>query len=199
MVRTFRASRRGLAFVYSYDSKTPRVDPSCFVAPTATLVGDVSIGARSSVWYNCVLRGDVNAIRIGSTTNIQDGTVVHVRSSKLNERPMATCVGDYVTVGHSAVLHACTLHDLSFVGMQAVVMDFAVVEEEAMVAAGALVPSSAVVRSGELWIGRPAKMKRQLSHEERAFIRQSALAYADFADRHIHTAHPVVPDELRRS
>lgn len=184
-----------MANVYSYESSTPRCEHSCFLAPTATLVGDVKIGAHASVWYNCVLRGDVNSICVGSHSNIQDGTIIHVRSNELGKnKPMPTTIGDYVTVGHSALLHACTLHDLSFVGMQAMVMDFAVIETYAMVAAGALVPPGVIVKSGELWVGRPAKKLRDLREDERAFIRRSAQAYADFARAHRRTARPIAAE-----
>lgn len=182
MTRRFFSSSGGGMF--SFRGVPPRVAASCFVAPTAALVGDVRIGEMSSVWYNCVLRGDVSYIKIGQNTNVQDGSVIHVRSRELGSEPKPTLIGDYVTVGHSALLHACELRDRSFVGMQSVVMDFAVVETDAMVAAGSLVSSGTVVKSGELWVGRPAKKARDLRGEEIEFIRKSALSYVDFAKAH---------------
>lgn len=156
--------------------KAPRVDASAFVAPGATLIGDVEIGAEASIWYNCVLRGDVNAIRIGARTNIQDGTMIHV--SRIGR---GTHIGDDVTVGHMALLHDCTLEDLCFVGMQACVMDGAVVESGAMVAAGSLVTPGRRVPAGELWAGRPAKLLRPITPAERTDIRDSADRYARLA------------------
>ena len=150
----------------------PRIHPEAFVAETATVIGDVEIGPGSSIWYGCVLRGDVNAIRIGAKTNIQDGTVIHVNrprdGSDYRESGggMATLIGDEVTVGHSALLHACTVEDRAFIGMRATVMDLAVVAREGMVAAGALVTPRKQVATRELWSGSPAKLMRDLSQEE---------------------------------
>lgn len=160
----------------------PHVHPTAFVA--GTLVGNVRVGRDSSVWYNCTLRGDVDAIIIGQESNIQDNTVIHCRSKDLGGSSHPTIVGDRVTVGHGAILHACTLRSRSFVGMQACVLDLAVVEEGAMVGAGALVTAGTVVRSGELWVGRPAKKLRDLTDKEHEFIDESALAYVEFAARH---------------
>lgn len=139
----------------------PKVDNSAFVSATATVIGDVTIGADSSLWYGVVVRGDINCIRIGARTNLQDGTVVHVSGTG-----KGTHIGDDVTVGHMAVLHDCTLGDKSFVGIKACVMGGAMVESGAMVAAGALVTPGKVVRSGELWTGDPAQPVRQLKQEE---------------------------------
>lgn len=154
-------------------NKTPRYDrTNTFVAETASLIGDVRIGVESSVWYECTLRGDVNNITIGARTNIQDGSVIHVSSTT-----QGTYIGDEVTVGHMALLHACTIGNRAFIGMQACVMDDAKVEDEAMVAAGALVTPGKVVPSGQLWGGTPAKYMRDLTKEERAFLKFSAERY----------------------
>ncbi|MEK9673138.1 MAG: gamma carbonic anhydrase family protein [Rhodospirillaceae bacterium] len=133
----------------------PHAQQSAFIAENAILIGDVQIGERSSIWYSCVLRADLNAIRIGADTNIQDGTIIHVDS-----RQYSTHIGDRVTVGHMALLHACTLQDDCMVGMRATVMDGALVETGAMVAAGALVTPGKQVPSGEVWAGSPAKFMR---------------------------------------
>jgi carbonic anhydrase/acetyltransferase-like protein (isoleucine patch superfamily) len=139
----------------------PRVDRSAFIAPNATLVGDVEIAANASLWFGVILRGDGPGIRIGENTNLQDGTVVHIA-----KRGLMTVVGRNVSVGHMALLHACEIHDGAFVGMHASVLDGAVVESRAMVAAGALVTPGKIVRSGELWAGNPAKKMRDLTEKD---------------------------------
>lgn len=155
---------------------SPQIAEGVFLAETAAVIGDVEIGAGSSVWYGCTLRGDVNSIRIGRNSNIQDGTVIHVSSAGIG-----TVIGDDVTVGHLALLHACTVEDLAFVGMKAVVMDGAVVESGAMVAAGALVTPGKRVRRGELWAGSPARKLRDLTAEDVEGFRISAQRYAALA------------------
>jgi carbonic anhydrase/acetyltransferase-like protein (isoleucine patch superfamily) len=155
----------------------PIVAADAFIAPTATLIGDLVIGARSSVWFNVVLRGDVNYIRIGARTNIQDGTIVHVAT---NDGP--TLIGDDVLIGHAAIIHGCTLEDGCFVGMAATVMDDAVVETGAMVAAGALVTPGKRVKRGQLWAGSPAKFMRDLTEAEVAQMKVQTARYADLAD-----------------
>lgn len=172
--------------VRSFEGAHPRIHETAFVAPTADVIGKVRIGKDSSIWYNCVLRGDVNTISIGERTNIQDGTIIHVRSGeKLSgSNPNETKIGDDVTIGHAAIIHACTLEDRSFIGMQACIMDFAVVESEAMIGAGALVTPRTVVKSGELWAGRPAKKLRDLREDERKNIQDSATGYVTFGLRH---------------
>jgi carbonic anhydrase/acetyltransferase-like protein (isoleucine patch superfamily) len=155
-----------------YKGILPRIGAGVFLAPGAQIVGDVEIGEESSVWFNCVLRGDVAEVRIGSRTNIQDGTVIHTSSF-----PRGTIIGDDVTVGHMAMLHACTLESGSFVGMMACVMDNAVVETGGMVAAGALVTKGTRVGKGELWAGSPAKMLRAVTDKERDYIAWSAKHY----------------------
>ena len=152
----------------------PKIDGSAFVAENAVIIGDVEIGGESSIWYNCVLRGDVNNIKIGARTNIQDGTVIHVSSTG-----QGTYIGDDVTVGHMALLHACTIRDRAFIGMKACVMDDAVIEEEAMVAAGALVTPGKRIPSRQLWGGSPARYMRDLTVEEIKFLKFSADRYVE--------------------
>lgn len=156
----------------AYKSVSPKIAASVFVAENAVIIGDVEIGEESSIWYNCVVRGDVNDIKIGARTNIQDGTVIHVSSTT-----QGTYIGDDVTVGHMALIHACTIGDRAFIGMKACVMDDAVVEEEAMVAAGALVTSGKRVPKHQLWAGSPAKYMRDLTSEEIKFLKFSAERY----------------------
>ena len=159
-----------------YKNTRPRVHQSVYIAPGAALIGDVVIGARSSLWFGVVARGDMNEIRIGERTNIQDGTIIHVSSTG-----QGTYIGDGVTVGHLAVIHACTLEDGSFVGIKACVLDVAVVQTGAMVAAGALVTPGRTVPSGELWGGVPARYIRGLNEEETDMLRSIPESYVELS------------------
>lgn len=170
--------------VRSFQQHSPKIADSAFIAPSAEVIGRVTIAPRASVWYNTTIRADVNEIHIGARTNIQDGTVIHCRSSTIGGKASPTIIGDDVTVGHCALLHACSIGKGAFIGMQACVMDFAVVEEGAMVAAGALVTPNSVVKTGELWAGRPAKCLRKLKDEELEMFTRSAESYADFGAEH---------------
>jgi carbonic anhydrase/acetyltransferase-like protein (isoleucine patch superfamily) len=148
------------------------------------------IGPGSSVWYGCVLRGDGNRIRVGRNTNIQDGTIVHVNHDPEGDYRqtgggMPTDIGDNVTIGHSALIHACTLEHGSFIGMRAVVMDLAVVEQGAMVAAGALVAPGKRAEAGELWVGSPARRARAVSGEERQMMAYIAKHYGALAAEYL--------------
>lgn len=169
--------------ILPYQGKLPTIAADCFIAPTATVIGDVEIGAETSVWFNCVIRGDVHEIRIGARTNIQDGTIVHVTGGKLG-----TYIGSDITIGHGAVLHACTLEDCCFIGMGAVILDGAVVETGAMVAAGAVVTPGKRVKAGELWGGNPAKLLRTLSEADQAFFPVSAANYVELGRRYVGEA-----------
>ena len=153
----------------------PQIDETALVIG-ATVKGDVWVGPESSLWYGVVVRGDINVIRIGARTNLQDGTVVHVSSTG-----KGTHIGNDVTVGHMAVLHECILEDNSFVGIKACVLDGAVVESGAMVAAGALIAPGKTVRSGELWAGVPAKPVRPLKQEEIDMIDWIPKHYVELA------------------
>ena len=158
--------------LYAYSDIWPSIDDSAWIAPGARVIGDVTIGAKSGVWFNAVIRGDVAPVTIGHRTNIQDGTIIHVTR---NGHP--TMIGDDVTIGHNATIHACHLSTMSFVGMGAVILDDVMVESGAMVAAGALVTSGKVVKSGEVWAGNPAKKMRDLTEKESDFIAISARNY----------------------
>ncbi|CAI0436120.1 unnamed protein product [Linum tenue] len=164
--------------------KVPVVDKGAFVAPSASIIGDVQVGRASSIWYGCVLRGDVNSVSIGSGTNIQDNSLVHVAKSNLAGKVLPTIIGDNVTVGHSAVLHGCTVEDEAFIGMGATLLDGVVVEKHGMVAAGALVRQNTRIPAGEVWGGNPAKFLRKLTDEEMAFIAESAANYSNLAQVH---------------
>ena len=169
----------GAAIVMPSGGKAPRLHPSALVLPTAVVVGDVEVGEGSSIWFGTVVRGDVNFIRIGARTNLQDLTVVHVTTAT-----HPTVIGDDVTVGHRVVLHGCTVHDRCLVGIGAVVMDGATVGPDAMVGAGALVPPGMTVPPRTLVLGSPARVKRSLTDEEVAFLRTSAANYARYAARY---------------
>ncbi len=170
------------AVILPFEGKSPIIHPSCFIAPLAAVSGDVVIGENSNVWFNCVVRGDVNEIRIGRDTNIQDGTVIHVAT-----HGQGSYIGDRVTVGHMALIHACTVEDDAFVGMQACVMDGAKIESWAMVAAGSLVTPDKIVPSGQLWAGRPARYVRDLNDEDRARMKWSWAHYVTLAQRHVQS------------
>jgi carbonic anhydrase/acetyltransferase-like protein (isoleucine patch superfamily) len=160
----------------------PEIDSSAFIAETAVIIGDVRIGRQSSIWYNCVVRGDVNFIRIGSRTNIQDLSMLHVTHCKSPEDPGAPLViGDDVTVAHSVTLHGCTVENGAFIGMQAVVMDNAVVGEGALVGARSLVTENTIIPPHTLWMGSPAKYKRDLTSAEIDRLKKSAENYVKYA------------------
>ncbi|MBL8666766.1 MAG: gamma carbonic anhydrase family protein [Rhodospirillales bacterium] len=164
-----------------YRGIRPQLSPRVFIAPGATIIGDVAIGAETSIWFGCVIRGDVNVVRIGERTNIQDGTIVHV-----SKEGQGTFIGADITIGHMVLLHACTLEDGAFVGMRATIMDDALVEGGAMVAAGALITPGKRVRRGELWAGSPAKKIRDLTDADRVGMAKLAPRYvalaADYLD-----------------
>lgn len=163
----------------------PRVAPDAFVAPGTHLIGDVEIGAAASIWYNCVLRGDVNAIRIGARTNIQDGSIIHVDSPKPGASDgLATIIGDDVLIGHLVMLHGSVLHDRAFVGLGSIVMDGCTIESDGMLAAGSMLTPGKVIRMGELWMGRPATKLRDMSAEEIARNRLGAAHYVELAAAH---------------
>ncbi len=156
----------------AYKGKTPNIHKEAFIAPTSAIIGDVTIGKGSGIWFNCVLRGDVEPITIGERTNIQDGSVIHCTRGGGK-----TIIGNNITIGHKALIHACTLQDECFIGMGAILMDNVIVETGGMVAAGALVTPNKLIRKGEIWAGNPAKFFRNLTKEEADFIMISANNY----------------------
>ncbi|MDH5757292.1 MAG: gamma carbonic anhydrase family protein [Nitrospinota bacterium] len=153
----------------------PKIHPTAFVESSAQVIGDVVMGAESSAWFNTTIRGDVNYIRIGERTNIQDGSVLHVTR---DTHPLI--IGDEVTVGHSVTLHGCVIEGPALIGMGAIILDGALLEPYVFVAAGALVPEGMRVPSGSLVMGMPAKVKRPLTQEERARIDKSAASYVAY-------------------
>ena len=162
-----------------YRGVMPSIHQSAFIAQTATIIGDTHIGEDSGIWYGCVVRGDVNEIRIGKRTNIQDLTMIHCA-----ELGQGTYLGDDITVGHSAVLHACTVEDNAFIGIQACVMDDCIIEKGAMVAAGALVTPGKIVKAGEVWAGSPAKKLRDINQKDLDFFEINRQRYVRLAQEY---------------
>jgi gamma-carbonic anhydrase len=156
---------------------TPRIHPSAFIAAGCRIIGDVEIGEQASIWYNCVLRGDVNAIRIGARTNIQDGTVIHCDSDKGGMAGFPTIIEEDALVGHMAMLHGCTVRSNALVGLGSIVMDGCVLEANAMLAAGAMLTPGKAVPSWQMWGGRPARFMRELDENWAALNRISITHY----------------------
>ncbi len=168
-----------------FSGKAPSVDPAGFVAPGARLIGDVEIGPEASIWYNCVLRGDVNRILVGARSNLQDGTVVHVDSPRGgSDSGLPTIIGEDVLIGHMAMIHGCILHDRAFVGLGAIVMDGCEIESGGMLAAGAMLTPGRRIPAGQLWAGRPAKYVRDLSEAEMAMHQMGVAHYVALAKMH---------------
>jgi carbonic anhydrase/acetyltransferase-like protein (isoleucine patch superfamily) len=170
--------------VLPYRSSTPEVPDSAWIAPTATVVGDVILGERVSVFYGAVLRGDSDAIRVGDRTNFQDNVTVHC------DRGRPTTVGAGVSVGHNAVLHGCTVEDDCLIGMGSVVLSGAVIGAESLIAAGAVVPQGAVVPPRSLVAGVPGKVRRELTDDEVAHLHRNAEVYLEYTGHHAANDHP---------
>jgi carbonic anhydrase/acetyltransferase-like protein (isoleucine patch superfamily) len=168
-----------------YQGITPKLGERVFVDPSAVVLGDVEIGDDSSVWPLVVIRGDMHRIRIGRCSSIQDGSVLHItHAGPYNPDGFPLIIGDHVTVGHQAMLHGCTIGNRVLVGMGAMIMDGAVVENEVIVGAGSLVPPGKTLKSGYLYVGRPAKPQRELTEQERAFFTYTAENYSRLKDKH---------------
>ena len=161
-----------------FNGKSPRIHPSAFIAPGCRIIGDVEIGADASIWYNCVIRADMNHVRIGARSNIQDGTVVHCDSPKPGHpNGFPTMIGEDVLIGHMAMIHGCTLDDRAFVGMSSVVMDGCHIASDGMLGAGAMLTPGKAIASRQLWIGRPAKYARDLTDEAIAGMQAGVALY----------------------
>ena len=162
--------------IIKFKGLNPKIDKNAFIAHGSIIAGDVTVAEYSGIWFNCVLRGDVNPITVGSRTNIQDGTIIH--TSRF-EGP--TSIGDNVTIGHLALIHACTIRNNAFIGMQSTIMDKAIIEEYAFIAAGSLVTPGKIFKSRELWAGSPAKFIRRITEEEVRFMQDNIENYIDLA------------------
>ena len=165
--------------------KTPRIHETAFIAPGCRIIGDVEIGPDVSVWYNCVIRADVNTIRIGARSNIQDGSVIHC-DSPMPGAPdgYPTLIGEDVLVGHMAMLHGCILHDRAFVGLSTTVMNGCVIEGDGMLGAGALLTPGKRIAAGQLWTGRPAAYARDLNERAIAEMRLGVAHYVENGRAH---------------
>ena len=179
-----RIARPGVRIIPIH-GKTPKIHDSAFVAPGCTLIGDIEIGADSSIWYNCVLRADVFTIRIGERTNVQDGSILHCdppRPGDPDGSPLV--IGDDVLIGHMAMVHGCVIHDRGFVGLGAIAMNKAVIGSDAMLAAGAMLTENKVMGARELWAGRPAKKLRDLDDAAVMGMRAGVMHYTQNAKDH---------------
>lgn len=165
--------------ILPYEGTLPRFGADVFVAANAVVIGKVEIGDRTNVWFNCVIRGDGHYIRIGRETNVQDGTIIHIAADRF-----PAIIGDRVTIGHGAVVHACTVEDDAMIGIGAIVLDGSVIERGAIVAAGAVVPPGKRVAKGEMWAGSPAQFKRPVKATETEFIAWNARNYCELAAKY---------------
>lgn len=162
--------------IYEFLDQAPKYDDSVFIAPSADIIGDVTLASESSVWFNTTIRGDVNWVEIGSRSNIQDNCCIHVMN-----QTGPTKIGNDVTVGHNAMIHGCTIHDRVLVGIHATVLDEAVIESDVIVAAGSLVPPGKRLESGFMYMGSPVKRTRKLTGEEIASIKKHADNYVKYS------------------
>jgi carbonic anhydrase/acetyltransferase-like protein (isoleucine patch superfamily) len=170
--------------IITLHGNTPKIHPSAFIAPGCRIIGDVEIGEHASIWYNCVLRGDVNAIRIGARSNVQDGTVIHCDSDKGGMIGFPTIIEEDSLIGHMAMLHGCTIKAKSLVGLGSIVMDGCVVESHAMLAAGAMLTPGKTIPTGQMWGGRPAKYMRDLDEHWSAGNQMAVAHYVQNGQTH---------------
>jgi len=178
-------TRRDDVTILPLHGKAPRIHGSAFVAPGSRIIGDVEIGPEASIWYNCVIRADVNRIAIGARTNVQDGTVIHCESpSPKHPEGFPTLIGEDVLIGHMAMVHGCVLEDRAFVGLGAIVMDGCRISSDGMLAAGAMLTSGKAIGPRELWVGRPAKLVRELPDPAIAEMQAGVAHYVENARHH---------------
>ena len=173
--------------IRAFQGVSPVLGEGTYVDEAATVIGDVVLGDDVSIWPGTVVRGDVNYIRIGARTNVQDGTIIHVTHDGPYGKPggFATVIGEDVTIGHAAVIHACVIEDACLIGMGATVLDGALIRKNGFVGAGAVIPPGKIVESGELWLGNPAKCVRRLSEKEIEQLYYSAKHYVRLKDKYL--------------
>jgi len=170
-----------------YKNIYPTIGQAVYIDPFSSIIGDVTLADDVSIWPMCVLRGDVHSISVGARTNIQDGSVLHVaRKGEASVDGYSLTIGEDVTVGHKAMLHACTIGDRVLIGMGAIVLDNAIIEDNVILGAGALVPPNKVLASGFLYMGSPAKVARALTEAELAFLKRSASHYVNLKNEYIN-------------
>jgi len=171
--------------IRAFNGIQPQIDPTAFIAETATIIGDVHIGCESSIWYNVVARGDVNSIRIGARTNIQDLSVLHVTGRKNADHPgNALVIGDDVTIGHSVTIHGCRVEAGAFIGMKSLLMDGVIIGASAMIGAGSVVTPGTIIPAQTLWMGSPARFKRELTPLELARAAETGASYIRLASQY---------------
>jgi len=172
--------------IRGFKGMTPKLGERVFIDPSSVVLGDVELGDDSSVWPLTVIRGDMNYIRIGKRTNVQDGSVLHItHASSYNPDGYALIIGDEVTIGHRVMLHGCTIGNRVLIGMSTTIMDGAVVEDDVVIGAGSLVPPGKRLESGKLYMGSPAKAVRDLTESELSYFSYSAANYAKLKDEHL--------------
>ena len=164
----------------SYKKISPKIQKDVFIAPGSYVVGDVEIGSKSNIWFNAIIRGDVEKIRIGRNTNIQDLTMVHCTTNGFG-----TKIGSNVTIGHNCVIHDCKIEDNSLIGMSSTILDGAVLNKNSMLGAGSLLTQGKIIKSGELWAGKPAKFLRKLTSNEKKFFIKSAKRYYKLSQEYL--------------
>lgn len=169
-----------VAMIRSYKGISPTIPASCYIDDSAQIIGDVVLGEHSSVWMNAVVRGDVYAIRIGSSTNIQDNCVLHGMKNQYG-----VTLGDFVTVGHSVNLHGCTIEDRCLIGMGSIILNGAKIGAGSIIAAGTLIPEQTVVEPGSLWMGSPGKFRRKLNEKDQESILRYANNYLGYKDSYL--------------
>ena len=172
--------------IRSFKDSTPKLGNQVFVDPTAVVLGDVTLGDDCSVWPNTVIRGDMHSINIGARCSIQDGSILHItHASDYNPGGYPLILGDDVTVGHMAMLHGCSIGNQVLIGMQAMVMDGAIIEDQVVLGAGSLVPPGKTLKSGHLYVGRPAKAVRELNKKELSYFKYTAANYVKLKDEYL--------------
>ena len=168
--------------IFKYKNKVPVIKKNVFIADGCRIIGDVEINEDSSIWYNCVIRGDVDYVKIGKNTNIQDGTVIHVSSygfSATGRNGSPTEIGNNVTIGHNATIHACKIDDNALIGMGSIILDNTIINEMAFIAAGAVVTPGTEVKKNELWAGNPAKFLRKINENEKKLLINTPKVYGE--------------------
>jgi len=166
--------------IRTYKGTRPQIAPTAFIETSAQVIGDVQIGEHSSVWFNCVIRGDVHYIRVGHSTNIQDGTVIHVSNGRF-----PTEIGNHVTIGHGVMIHGCTIKDRSLVGIGSIILDNAIIGEESFIAAGSLVTPGTVIPPRSMVMGSPAKVRREVTESEIELINRHWQNYIEYKNNYM--------------